>query len=146
MGQPPCQGGYHFVSGRSSDFPALTSGLPRIHFNPSDTQRLAGFFRINVNWIERLSDLLQIRERGISLIVSYMEIPLTKECSESGNPEGFQKLKSTIHVTPFNFVKNHFFTLLKRSTQVLMNAAGLQRRAPSRTCTGFPFHPALPDT
>ncbi len=38
----------HFVSGRSSDFPALTSGLPRIHFNPSDSQRLAGFFRIKV--------------------------------------------------------------------------------------------------
>ncbi len=30
-------------------------------------------------WIERLSDLLQIRERGISIIVGYMEIPLTKE-------------------------------------------------------------------
>ncbi len=34
----------------------------------------------NVNtWIERLSDLLQIRERGISIIVGYMEITLTKE-------------------------------------------------------------------
>ncbi len=30
-------------------------------------------------WIERLSDLLQIRERGISIIVGYMVIPLTKE-------------------------------------------------------------------
>ena len=30
-------------------------------------------------WIERLSDLLQIRERGIPIIVGYMGIPLTKE-------------------------------------------------------------------
>ncbi len=40
-------------------------------------ERLAG--RLTLAWIERLSDLLQIRERGISIIVSYMEIPLTKE-------------------------------------------------------------------
>ncbi len=30
-------------------------------------------------WIERLSDLLQIRERGIPIIVGYIGIPLTKE-------------------------------------------------------------------
>ncbi len=47
------------------------------HFNPFTLSP------ININiiyaWIERLSDLLQIGERGISTIVGYMETPLTKE-------------------------------------------------------------------
>ena len=36
-------------------------------------------YEIIQTWIERLSDLLQIRERGIPIIVGYMGIPLTKE-------------------------------------------------------------------